>query len=141
MRVAKPTQKRNWTAAAVAVVIVLAVFIAPMCASVCASKSCDVRIVSAAAETNCHHGNDHQHLPGFNAANKKACAGQELPAAALTSTRNEQARAPNLETQTTTIASEPAFSVSSANRNAFCLKWLSAPFERSKDSSPTVLRI
>ena len=139
MKVAKPTRKRNWTAAAVAVVMALAVFIAPMCASICASKNCDVRVASTVPETSCHHGSG-QHSPGINAANKKACAGQELPAATLSSTKNEQAFVQNLEARTTTSVSAPAFFVSS-NRNTFRLKWLSALLDRTKDLSSTVLQI
>jgi hypothetical protein len=91
-------------------------------------------------ETSCHHGSG-QHSPGINAANKKACAGQELlPAATLSSTKNEQAFVQNLEARTTTSASAPAFFVSS-NRNAFRLKWLNAPLDRTKDSPSTVLQI
>lgn len=144
MKLAKPKRKRNTFAAIVAVTAVIAILIAPVCASVCASKNCDLPSISVAAtETGCHHGDAKEYPSGLNAAKKKACAGQESPVATLSSTRSDQTISGKLETHFTTLASAKStrFSVS-ADGNESRLDFYDVPLEQAQSSfTIAILRI
>jgi hypothetical protein len=90
MKCAKPLLKRNPQFVFLALVTVITVLIAPVCAPLCASKICASHSPSNASETRCHHPETDENSSGVSAENAKLCTGAELPAATLNATKRSQ---------------------------------------------------
>ena len=93
MKVASKTRKRKGRGSALALLTVLALIVAPVCAPLCAARTCGANetVSASVMDDNCHHSfSSTQSIPDFQSPGMPACNSGEIAAVLSISSRADE---------------------------------------------------